>query len=315
MVIGGDIEKQLAPYEEAADGPYVIFKPTEELLRKEYETGTTACFVDPEGVPHQMCEDQFLNPNTFDSQNRYICPEGWTKRQIPIKDVYKTWMSYLTDYCGEEPDEDTGKLGYWHNPNARWDWYVIGGRWSNWLQLKDGTRADQARYGDIDWAAMLAKHAEFWTNVYDYVWPKIKDTPEGLPWADFYERAERGEITFDQAREEWEIQPRVAIAKELAEIARSEQTTSDVASWISWDLRNEAYTFTSDKAMFVKNRAEEALRTFAVVKDGRWFEKGKMGWFAAVHGEKDPETWSSIWNSLVQSCDSDTLITIVDCHI
>ena len=69
------------------------------------------------------------------------------------------------------------------------------------------------------------------------------------------------------------------------------------------------------KAMFVKLRAERAINTFAVVKDGRWFERGKMGWFASVHDEKDPETWASVWNSLVRNVDPDTLITIVDCHI
>lgn len=315
MCIGANYKEQLAPYEETADGPYVVFTPTEEQLRKSYETETTNCFVDPKGIPHQMCSDEFRNPDVFDSSNRYICPAGWTEKKVPVKEVYTTWESYLTDYCGEEPDEQTGRLGYWSNPNAKWDWYVVGGRWSNWLRHKDGTKVDQARYGDIDWAAMLAGHVEFWTKVYDYVWPKIKDTPESLPWSDFYDRAEREEITFDQARTEWKNQPRIKIAEELAEIARRNQTKSDVDSWIGWDLNTEAHTFTADKAMFVKLRAEESLSTFAVVKDGRWFERGKMGWFAAVHDEKDPETWTAIWSSLTRDIDPDTLITIIDCHI
>ena len=60
---------------------------------------------------------------------------------------------------------------------------------------------------------------------------------------------------------------------------------------------------------------QDEICTFAVVKDGRWFERGKMGWFAAVHDEKDPETWASVWDSLVRNVSPDTLITIVDCHI
>lgn len=314
LVVGDNVDHQLEPYEETDHGPYAIFKDTEADLRKSYENDSTNCFVEPNGTVHQACSDEFRNPDAF-ACDRYLCPDGWTEQRAPIKQVYKTWESYLTDYCGEEPDEDTGKLGYWHNPNARWDWYVVGGRWSDWLLLKDGTKVDQARYGDIDWAAMLAGHVEFWTKVYDYVWPKIKDTPEGLPWSDFYDRADRGEITFDQARTEWKNQPRIKIAEELSEIARRVQTETGVDNWISWDLNAEAYGFTADKAMFVKLRAERAINTFAVVKDGRWFERGKMGWFAAVHDEKDPETWASVWNGLVRNVESDTLITVVDCHI
>ena len=35
-----------------------------------------------------------------------------------------------------DPDETTGERGYWHNPNARWDWFVRGGRWPKFLKLK-----------------------------------------------------------------------------------------------------------------------------------------------------------------------------------
>ena len=273
LVVGDNVDHQLEPYEETDHGPYAIFKDTEADLRKSYENDSTNCFVEPNGTVHQACSDEFRNPDAF-ACDRYLCPAGWTEQRVTVKQVYKTWESYLTDYCGEEPDEDTGKLGYWHNPNARWDWYAVGGRWSDRLMLKDGTKANQARYGDIDWNAMVAKHAEFYA------------------------------------------QPRVKIAEELREIVSSNRVTNDdISGWISWNLVEETHEFTDDKAMFVKTKAEEALRTFAVVKDGRWFERGKMGWFAAVHDEKDPETWASVWDSLVRNVSPDTLITIVDCHI
>jgi hypothetical protein len=63
-----------------------------------------------------------------------------------------------------------GDWGYYANPDAKWDWFLLGGRWQGSLRLlpgKSGTvgerswtdpgrpddpsRCDQARFGDIDW--------------------------------------------------------------------------------------------------------------------------------------------------------------------
>ena len=41
-------------------------------------------------------------------------------------------------------DESTGKPGCWYNPNARWDWYCVGGRWAGQLKLLEGKTG---RYG------------------------------------------------------------------------------------------------------------------------------------------------------------------------
>lgn len=46
-------------------------------------------------------------------------------------------------------DEGTGRRGYWENPNARWDWFVIGGRWGGKLRLRDGCRASVATVADV----------------------------------------------------------------------------------------------------------------------------------------------------------------------
>ena len=46
-------------------------------------------------------------------------------------------------------DKTVGAGGYWHNPNARWDWWEIGGRWRGLLRLlpgKSGYRAPVDRW-------------------------------------------------------------------------------------------------------------------------------------------------------------------------
>jgi hypothetical protein len=74
-------------------------------------------------------------------------------------------------YLAFEPDEDcepvelddlppgaspdlVGRRGYFTNPHGYWDWWVIGGRWSDRLLRKDGTRCDQAYAGELDFAGV-----------------------------------------------------------------------------------------------------------------------------------------------------------------
>ncbi len=59
----------------------------------------------------------------------------------------------------------------------------------------------------------------------------------------------------------------------------------------------------------------DELKTFAILKDGEWFERGEMGWWGAIHDEKDETKWDSEFKKLVESISDDTLISIYDCHI
>lgn len=59
------------------------------------------------------------------------------------------YLEFIEDSDGNI-DEKTNKRGYWTNPNAKWDWYTVGGRWPNEIKLLDGTNADHAKIKDID---------------------------------------------------------------------------------------------------------------------------------------------------------------------
>lgn len=49
-----------------------------------------------------------------------------------------------------EEDSDAPEGGYWHNPDAKWDWYVIGGRWSGAVLTltDDATKQGLQRLGN-----------------------------------------------------------------------------------------------------------------------------------------------------------------------
>lgn len=59
-----------------------------------------------------------------------------------------------------------GCYGYFYNPNAQWDWYRVGGRWSGELAVKSSTpktlhtQCDSAKIKDIDFDCMSAESGE-----------------------------------------------------------------------------------------------------------------------------------------------------------
>lgn len=56
---------------------------------------------------------------------------------------------------------------YWTNPNAKWDWFEVGGRWSGRLRLKNGERADSALLCDIDTSFNMEAYKDalaYWDN-------------------------------------------------------------------------------------------------------------------------------------------------------
>ena len=67
------------------------------------------------------------------------------------------------------------------------------------------------------------------------------------------------------------------------------------------------------KEKYIDGIKRNAIMTFALVKDGVWYEKGKMGWWACVSNEK--ADWSEQFQKLFDSINDDELISIIDCHI
>ena len=98
MVIGENPEEQLAPYQENNMGD---------------------------------CPQEFLEFN--DETERLT--KSWEELTDEERSEFNSFEEFAKD---EGYYENEGKFGYWENYNARWDWYVLGGRWSGFLKLKEG---------------------------------------------------------------------------------------------------------------------------------------------------------------------------------
>lgn len=174
-------------------------------------------------------------------------------------------------------------------------WWMVGGRWKGFL-LTDTGPADYALTGCVRFDLMRdkagAEAKERWERAHEIIAGR-----EWERWADLIEGKSRVE-EFDAARERYQAQP----------VVQDFNQDKD----LRWDGPDE---FAAPLEEYVAAARRDAVVTFAVVKDGQWYERGKMGWWACVSDEMSQEEWAEKFAELVDGLDPATPLTIVDCHI
>lgn len=80
---------------------------------------------------------------------------------------------------------------------------------------------------------------------------------------------------------------------------------------LAWNMED---VFCTREEMEARARAS-SISSFAVVKDGVWYEQGDMGWWGIIANEKDVKDWNEEFNKLLDEASDDTLLSLYDCHI
>lgn len=325
-------------------------------------------------------------------------------KNVMIKDEM-SFKEYAEDYCGYELDKEKGEYGYWENPNRKWDWYQLGGRWNGYFQLKpaaqlpyplgakigkfannfglsegemaqffnlykndmdkfekivskydgksqairdfmteipedvepddialayragvigvDGTfgshrdsyvgRADAANVEDIDFDAMMDQAGNKARDNYKSVFeafggnlPKIEK-----PWSEFL--ADES-LDFDMKREMYHAQPALVRVKEVAN-AWQEKVGIDSDEYHKFSFGFDLDDYQCTEEEYVERARQSAISTFAVLKDGKWYEKGDMGWWGFVGNEKEQKSWNDEFSSHLKELPNGTRLSVYDCHI
>jgi hypothetical protein len=146
LCFGDCWESNLNPYDEGLEvEPYVAYTKEEaidEVKRRH-------------AFDYEWAIKTLENKSTPERQRKHA--ESIVERGLFIsyEDAWKVAQEW-----GYEIDED-GNLLSRYNPDSRWDWYSIGGRWSGFLYTKEKDdegnpiRVDQATFGEIDWDYMI----------------------------------------------------------------------------------------------------------------------------------------------------------------
>lgn len=281
--------------------------------------------------------------------DKNVCFEGAIRvevvaapKQIKLTEYYPTFEKYMEDYEGyKRPDPKTGKYGYWFNPQAKWDWFQVGGRWAGYFlikpeyqavhfgekpefgwehtdypegrklmeqKLQEG-RVDTALKRHIDFEAMMQYGRDKAAKRYDVVMNLIlKDLPVNESWEVIRNDCKGRDIP--KVRDLYWNQPRCAAFKAYIENADNRRVLEEYG--IDWfDGNPDEYLMTREQ--YVRFHGLKAVTTFAILHNGQWAERGRMGSFAFVHNEKD--NWEEIFQKILAEIPDETRLTILDCHI
>lgn len=303
LVIGDDVEKQLAPFQQNNMGKcpkeYLEFIPETELEEVDEKYKWHLEYhqkqVDEEFFSMKCPKDHYSSTSDKPIKEK-VCPNCKTelidthdselaRRQEALEKIKsQTPMDWAKEYYNDYEFREGIGWGYMENPNAKWDWYQVGGRNSGAFKLKEGAngKAGTPSLLGLMHKGAVQEYEEHMKGRADQAMKKDIDfTPE--------------EKYLQKARRFWEV------------YVEGKEPECDEEKWLTKIERTPKEVFIKkygDKESYAKRRAE--FETYAVLKDGVWTEVDEY-----ADGEW-PESYVKMW---IDDLPEDTLLTVVDCHM
>lgn len=209
------------------------------------------------------------------------------KEYIPFNDFLKGYSDdellnwFVKQYSSYSLKD--GDIYTTYNPNSKWDWYQIGGRFGSRLPLtNEALKKEYSEYADYPFTDIAPINYVNW---------KYKHLTE----------EEKNKI-----RRWWEIN--------IYDMPLKEGEEKD-----KYLFYNPKYYERRYRDAETDIKVQEIINFFAVITpDGKWYAPSNMGWWACTDGEPEDELkWDLDFydNFIKPNIDSDLICTVVDCHI
>lgn len=285
MVIGDDPEGQLEKFDE-------------NISVDEYEEGIVSDENKQEMLDYYAQKGCMFS--SFDTCYKQFGKE-WDGGRCR-KDENGIWRAYST-----------------YNPDSKWDWYVLGGRWSgDYIILKPGATSgiygssgcddnepgiDAALKRDIDFDAIRKKYENGGREHYKEIVRKCGGTIPKLEssWETICDGEQYAALTIDEKRALYHGQPSVIKWKD----AGFDNTF--------YGPQLEDFQCTEDE--YVQRCVANSFVPYAFVINGEWYGRGDMGWWGISLNDLPQDEWQNkVWE-MVNALPDDAMISFYDCHI
>jgi hypothetical protein len=192
----------------------------------------------------------------------------------------KLTAAQIKEYFGEGGEDKKGYF-YWstYNPQSKWDWYQVGGRWEGGLTLKAGANGRSGTRSLMDM--------------------ENKGKPLGI------DAAYLKDVDLEAMRKESEKS-----AYENWDAMLEETEVGAMPNFWMYDVKD-------DDTMESYVKRHTGFSTHAVVDENGWHEPSKMGYWGITYAHKEnEETWQEKFAERFLSNTTDkTVIVMVDAHI
>ena len=143
---------------------------------------------------HESTYKKYLaDPEGYERNTKNTAYINYLKNEFPLRLKWTDEECYQhgLHYYDEDAVRPDGSVFYTYNPNSKWDWYSIGGRFQNLIPLKGGGFTDEASMDDVD-IEYHSKEAykraiRFWQLVVDEQPPVTEEDEEVVKYA-FYKK-------------------------------------------------------------------------------------------------------------------------------
>lgn len=325
-----DENKEIEPYREYESGDPADHWLYSALQRHadEHATGTGIKPYDPNAFSWSSS----VSRKTVEEQREDIARVAGIYHSMQNPPTWEDIVHASTMWFGDENDlhyDNEKKSAYsisTHNPNSKWDWYQIGGRWTGYFKVKsianrssivngrpgtmtaanrDVSRCDGGKKANLDLDGMRDEKGVEAGAAYDRYHELMSGWPEAKPWSYFRDKVDdSGDgYTIQQARKDYGDQTRVKIVRD-----------TEFDSFMGPDAIEE---YAKPRDLLIKQARAHAVPGYAMLThDGEWVAPGDMGWLGmSSDDESDRDEYVKFANAYVDSLSDDTWLIQVDCHI
>ena len=269
-----------------------------------------------------FCSSMFINGKCISSKDWndgkgyrpkiHDIPSPWELKKKSVKDYMSPYTFLMDDdeysACHHNEELDIAGAHKWGyalvdenlniikvvnrtNPNYKWDWWEVGGRWKKYFIGKDGLKYDQIKRSDCDIEAMIELNASNAALDYD-LYAKIADGRTSETW-------EAVKLKFDNIEDSRAFYHEQPVVKDMYK---------ENAFWFNADE-----FFVNTKEEYVKKKS--VLPAYTILDENGWHSKGKMGFWGFSDDVVEESVWWDQCTEKLINLDEEVYMTIVDCHI